>query len=600
MPRRLRRGGGRTNRDSSRDSFSSPRVHGLSTTRSCPGFLDFPAADRTLASFVPETKVLKSRTKKRNDKRAMTARRAKQIEVLDLMKLRDEHRRMKIVEKKQRRNSMVTKFFGHNYDDEHHSYSDGRKHDIHSDEHLLELFDYSKKKRKEIKAHQMKAELSGILHDIEGVFLGKPIREIFREFDLNKDGKISYDEFKKVLISKNLPNVGGLDRVFNLMEKDQDGHLKYNDFIKFYEEDLMNNLGEQKLESPKRFNLDEEQRKHLKHDFVKELMLKTKADLNHVTRALNKIFRKVDMNGDGMITYDEFYKALGHKNLNLQISTDKLRDLIFDCDADGSGVITYDEWIASLKMMNMNFDNIQKGRVRELEKLRSISEQQYLSPAHKNHWSEHVEKQFKKRSLYENSIRQKEESDKRLPMVSPIHPKMERDRSDGFLRHIAVRASNAVESSLKPSQGSRGNLTEREQYRLNREKTVSIRDDGSGDPHDRFVSTNVRFFGPRKELNKQRSVNEETKRFQAHIKKLHQHEQRLRSIIKDQEMKRETSDFTRIQSKSKQRLRYLDHLQKEEEILLKRIGRTKGMVSSPLAQRQRSHAPWTRGKNLYA
>lgn len=55
------------------------------------------------------------------------------------------------------------------------------------------------------------------------------------------------------------------------------------------------------------------------------------------------MFRKVDYDADGFLTYKELQKAVGPSHLNMRFSDEEMRDLIVDCDPDQSGIITYKE-----------------------------------------------------------------------------------------------------------------------------------------------------------------------------------------------------------------------------------------------------------------
>ena len=67
-------------------------------------------------------------------------------------------------------------------------------------------------------------------------------------------------------------------------------------------------------------------------------------------------------------------------------------------------------------------------------------------------------------------------------------------------------------------------------------------------------------------------------------------EDRINGVINEQYITHETQDQLRIKGKSKQKLRYLNHINEMNEYRLKRLGNNvgKGMLHSEISIRQRS------------
>ena len=72
--------------------------------------------------------------------------------------------------------------------------------------------------------------------------------------------------------------------------------------------------------------------------------------------------------------------------------------------------------------------------------------------------------------------------------------------------------------------------------------------------------------------------------------KKQQIENRINGIINEQYVTHETQDQLRVKGKSKQKLRYLNHINEMNEYRLKRLGNNvgKGMLHSQISTRQRS------------
>ena len=77
--------------------------------------------------------------------------------------------------------------------------------------------------------------------------------------------------------------------------------------------------------------------------FVQRLLQGQKIDQTLLSQTLLNMFRKIDHNADGFLTYGELRKAVGPNHLNMKFTDSELRDLIVDCDPDKSGIITYKE-----------------------------------------------------------------------------------------------------------------------------------------------------------------------------------------------------------------------------------------------------------------
>jgi calcium-dependent protein kinase len=131
----------------------------------------------------------------------------------------------------------------------------------------------------------------------------KLLREAFKEFDENKDGRLTKDELIKGLSKVTSPNEAKteVERIINLIDTDNNGFIEYEEFISasinkklvLTEENLLNafqlfdkdRCGQITISTLKQV---------LGHDSnVSELVWKDMVD-------------KIDKNGDGVISYKEF------------------------------------------------------------------------------------------------------------------------------------------------------------------------------------------------------------------------------------------------------------------------------------------------------
>ncbi|XP_076095369.1 uncharacterized protein LOC143066261 [Mytilus galloprovincialis] len=170
------------------------------------------------------------------------------------------------------------------------------------------------------------------------------LREAFKIFDKNSDGKIDPNELKKVMV-----NIGEklTDEEANEMIKeadvDGDGKVNYEEFVK------MMTKKDKYLSVPAERGLTEDQREHITGVFnwfdkngdgkidAKELGLALRLEgLNPTEKEISEMIQKVDVDDDGQINHKEFMKMMKDQVLN----TDEKSELqeafkVFDKNGDG-------------------------------------------------------------------------------------------------------------------------------------------------------------------------------------------------------------------------------------------------------------------------
>ncbi len=141
------------------------------------------------------------------------------------------------------------------------------------------------------------------LNDIEV----KDIKKIFLEFDSNKDGMISLEEFKNGLIKLNI-GTGAFDieNMFKEIDTDKNGSIDYTEFLSAaIEQNKI--LKERRLfEAFQEFDVDGTN-KISKDDILKVLKLERDFD-----GKIEEMIKEVDKNGDGEIDYMEFLNMMGY------------------------------------------------------------------------------------------------------------------------------------------------------------------------------------------------------------------------------------------------------------------------------------------------
>jgi len=93
------------------------------------------------------------------------------------------------------------------------------------------------------------------------------------------------------------------------------------------------------------------QKKELSHQDVFLLKAKVQAATRHTTVEEWKTqFRSMDKKGRGVLSFDEFRRAVRRANVKVNvISDEELQDIVLVVDADGSGQIDIDEYLHFLK-----------------------------------------------------------------------------------------------------------------------------------------------------------------------------------------------------------------------------------------------------------
>ncbi|KAI9298311.1 hypothetical protein K502DRAFT_322839 [Neoconidiobolus thromboides FSU 785] len=137
----------------------------------------------------------------------------------------------------------------------------------------------------------------------------KQAKDIFNQFDTDKSGKISADELKNML-----PKLGvdlddaGIKKMLSSADKDQNGEVDFEEFKKIAGGMFAVDVDEEE-DNRKTFDeFDTDKDGHInKVEFAKAM----RADDPEIEQEeIDGIFAETDDNGDGLISYDEFCKAV--------------------------------------------------------------------------------------------------------------------------------------------------------------------------------------------------------------------------------------------------------------------------------------------------
>ena len=135
----------------------------------------------------------------------------------------------------------------------------------------------------------------------------KDLNEIFKAFDKNKDGQISFDEFEKGLLKLNSKEIKPeeIKSYFTSIDTDKNGMIDYTEFIAAT---LQKNifLKEERLFDAFSLLDKDHNGKITKDELMSVLKLEPKND-----KFVSELIEKADKNGDGAIDYKELLEIMG-------------------------------------------------------------------------------------------------------------------------------------------------------------------------------------------------------------------------------------------------------------------------------------------------
>ena len=141
------------------------------------------------------------------------------------------------------------------------------------------------------------------------------LTEIFKELDESGEGLLSKDELKKGYKKFFTDKItdSEFDQIMKTIDQDNSGQISIEEFIRATV-DYENLVSEKNLKSAFDF-FDKDHSGSLSPDEVREV-LGLNEDNNSTNKIVEGIIKDVDVNGDGLISYDEF-KAMMKNNKSL-------------------------------------------------------------------------------------------------------------------------------------------------------------------------------------------------------------------------------------------------------------------------------------------
>ncbi|EYC14046.1 hypothetical protein Y032_0042g679 [Ancylostoma ceylanicum] len=135
------------------------------------------------------------------------------------------------------------------------------------------------------------------------------LREVFKEFDKNGDGKITKEELELALVQLGeKPSNSKIDAIISQADTDGNGCIEIDEFLQVLRQQLLNPREE---------------------------------------RELREVFGVFDKDDDGFISVDDLMTVM--HSLGETLSGDAARQMIKEGDVDGDGMISFHEFIALIK-----------------------------------------------------------------------------------------------------------------------------------------------------------------------------------------------------------------------------------------------------------
>lgn len=196
--------------------------------------------------------------------------------------------------------------------------------------------------------------------------------EVFRQYNDDGDGGIDLDEFSRMLKRLHMDKFVSDEQtkmIFDCADPDGSGQIDYQEFCTIFEaedplntkktkltrlqkDSVKNRAMAREFATPKERAQAQKRVSQLRERLGQKLLQKLRAlggsSASQDGRALYRIYKEMDVDGDGVVTYNEFKEMLGPKRFNLGLHKDDVRDLMMVCDPDGDGIIECDEFLKAM------------------------------------------------------------------------------------------------------------------------------------------------------------------------------------------------------------------------------------------------------------
>jgi calcium-dependent protein kinase len=148
------------------------------------------------------------------------------------------------------------------------------------------------------------AALAYIVHINNSASQNHELRKVFKSFDNNGDGKLSYNEFmegyRKICSRK--VSEEEINKIIGQMDQNKDEFIEYEEFLRL-------SLNQTKLVSENNLklafdNFDHDKNGSLSKDEIRQVLI------NADDEYIDELFMIIDTNNDSTITFDEFKKMM--------------------------------------------------------------------------------------------------------------------------------------------------------------------------------------------------------------------------------------------------------------------------------------------------
>jgi calcium-dependent protein kinase len=138
----------------------------------------------------------------------------------------------------------------------------------------------------------------------------KSMRQAFKEFDVEKNGVVSFDEFALVMASKGMMENDEIKKLFSSLDQDQTGVIKYSEFLAAC-------VNEKTMLNERRIidvfsRIDTDHTGNLSKDNLREFLGNDIDD-----KTFNAVFNDLDLAHDGVVHLSEFRAMLMEKSGNI-------------------------------------------------------------------------------------------------------------------------------------------------------------------------------------------------------------------------------------------------------------------------------------------
>jgi Ca2+-binding EF-hand superfamily protein len=156
----------------------------------------------------------------------------------------------------------------------------------------------------------------------------KELRSAFHDFDVNQDKKLQLSEFSAALGSLGFKwSEDELRELFSSIDVQKQGFISWEEFEKaFAASDAKSDL------------------------YTQEIIQKVCVAIHRGRYQLKHVFREMDLDGNGQLSWDEFKLALSSLNivsLDKPLPEDTMRVIFDSIDADHSGSIDFNEFMSA-------------------------------------------------------------------------------------------------------------------------------------------------------------------------------------------------------------------------------------------------------------